>query len=96
MPAWQGTRTVSVVTACMTESGLPAFALSEVPVTQAEAENGAHLALAEAQLLAAGYEEPFVHFPEDEAPAFLHPAVRRHLGLPPAPEPIILAFPEKR
>ena len=60
--------------------GTPAFALNEVAVTQDEAENGIHYYLVEADLLEAGFEEPFVHFDEDEAPAFLHPAVRQRLA----------------
>jgi hypothetical protein len=72
---------VAIVTACMTANGTPALALNTVAVTQEEEENGVHYCLAEANLTEAGYEEPFVHFDQQEAPAFLHPAVRRHLGL---------------
>ena len=53
-------------------------------MTPEERDNGVHYCLAEAELLGGGYEEPMVHFAEGEAPPFLHPAVRRHLGLPPA------------
>jgi hypothetical protein len=35
--------------------------------------------------LQAGYEEPFVHFPVNESPPFLHPVVREYLGLAPTP-----------
>jgi hypothetical protein len=77
---WSGKRTIAVVSACMTPEGTPAFALNQVAVTQDEAENGIHYYLVEADLLEAGFEEPFVHFDEGEAPAFLHSAVRRHLA----------------
>jgi hypothetical protein len=72
-------RRIAIVSACMTSNGLPAFALNEVEVTKEEAENGLQYCLAEAELLSAGYEEPFVHFAEGEGPAFLHPAVRQYL-----------------
>jgi hypothetical protein len=81
MAPWEGRRTVSIVTACMTAAGTPTFVRNEVRVTHEEAENGIHYYLAESELLLAGYEEPFVHFDEFESPAFLHPAVR--LGLAP-------------
>lgn len=73
-------RTIAIVTACMTKDGLPAFAINEVEVAQDQIDNGIHYYLAEADLLQAGYEEPFVHFGEDESPSFLHPAVRQHLA----------------
>ena len=76
-------RKIAVVSACMRRDGTPAFALNEVAVTQEEAENGIHYYLTEAQLLEDGFEEPFVHFDESEAPAFLHPAVRQHLSVSP-------------
>jgi hypothetical protein len=79
----EGKRTIAVVTACMRADGAPDFALHQVEVTQEEAENGLHYCLVERQLLAAGYEEPFVHFDDLESPAFLQPAVREHLGLAP-------------
>ena len=88
---------ITIVTACMNADGTPDFALTIVEVTQEQIENGIHYYLAEAELLQAGYEEPFVHFDQDEAPAFLHPAVRQHLRLsPPVPQPIILKIPEVR
>ncbi len=92
---WEGKRPVPVVSACMTREGLPTFALNTAEVTAEEAENGIHFYLVEADLLLAGYEEPFVHFPLDEAPAFLHPAVREHLGLAAVPEPILVPVPEE-
>jgi hypothetical protein len=65
-------RPIAVVSACMNADGTPAFAWNEVYVGSDEAENGLHYDLVEIQLLKAGYEEPFVHFDEHEAPAFLH------------------------
>lgn len=82
MPQWDGQRRITVVSACMQANGTPTFAINEVTVTQQEAENGIHYYLAEAQLFIDGYEEPFVHFDEDEAPSFLIPAVKRHLESP--------------
>ena len=70
---------MTIVSACMRQDGLPTFALTEVHVSEAEVDDGVHLDLAEAQLLRQGLEEPFVHFPESEAPPFLHDAVRRNL-----------------
>lgn len=91
-PTWEGKRPVAVVSTCMTAEGLPAFVLNTVEVTAEEAANGIQFYLVEAELLEAGYEAPWVHFPEDEAPAFLHPAVRHHLGLlPPNDNPIPVA-----
>jgi hypothetical protein len=87
---------IAVVSASMNRDGTPALALTEVAVTAEEAENGIHYYLVEAELLEAGYEEPFVHFDRGEAPPFLHPAVRQYLGLPPAgTEPIPVTSLEK-
>ncbi len=72
-------RTIAIVTACMQSDGQPTFALNEVEATQDEVLNGIHYYLVEAELLQAGYEEPFVHFDSDEAPPFLHAAVREYL-----------------
>jgi hypothetical protein len=80
MPASTGQRTLTVVSACMTVAGSPTFALNQVEVTQEEYENGVQYSLAEVKLMDAGYEEPFVHFDETEAPAFLVPAVNKHLA----------------
>lgn len=77
-----GKRTMTIVTACMNANGSPAFALNCVEVDPEEIANGIHYYLVEAELMEAGYEEPFCHFDEDEAPQFLHAAVRQHLGLP--------------
>ena len=81
--------TVAVVTACMTRDGLPDFALTEVEVTPEEFDNGVHFYLVEARLSEGGYEEPFVHFDDQEAPAFPIPAVRQYHGLSPAIPPIV-------
>jgi hypothetical protein len=67
MPAWQGKRTITVVSACMSASGSPDFALTNVEVTHEEYENGIHYDLVEDRLNDAGYEEPFVHFDQMEA-----------------------------
>ncbi len=73
---------VAIVTACMRSDGLPTFALNHVEVTPEEYDNGLHYLLAERLLAqAGGYEEPFVHFGETEAPPFLLPAVRQYLDL---------------
>ena len=72
-------QTTVVITACMKGNGLPVFALSEVAVVQEEMGNGVHYYLAEADLLARGFEEPMVHFEQQEMPASLFATIRRHL-----------------
>jgi hypothetical protein len=85
-------RTLHVVTACMNASGCPCFALTRAAVTQDELENGVHYYLVEADLMERGYEEPMTHFDEDEAPVFLHAAVREYLGMRPGDDvPIVTA-----
>ncbi len=98
MTQWNGTRPLTIVSACMTRTGVPTFRLNQVEVTQEQEENGIQYYLAEAQLLEEGYEEPFVHFPEEEAPSFLIPAVRKYLGLSPTgiQQPIALTVSEDR
>jgi hypothetical protein len=76
-------RSMTVVSAVMTADGTPGFALTTVLVTAEESANGRHYELVEAQLVDNDYEEPFVHFDQDESPAFLHKAVRQYLGLTP-------------
>jgi hypothetical protein len=76
MLAWNGTRTIAVVAACLNAAGVPDFAFTEVEVTHDEYENGVLYDRATERLCAEGYEEPFVLFDELEAPAFLHTAVR--------------------
>ena len=80
MPHAEGKRPVTIVSAVMRPDGFADFAVTQVEVTQVEYENAIHLYLAEADLLEAGFEEPFVHFPEDEAPPFLLPAVHNPTG----------------
>ena len=80
MPQWQGKRTIAVVTACMTRNGTPDFTITEVEVTHEEYLNGRHYELVEDRLADLDYEEPYVHFDENEAPSFLHAAVRLHLA----------------
>lgn len=97
MPADEDKRSIVIVTACMNANGTPTFALTTVEATQEQIEDGIHYYLAEAELLEAGYEEPFVHFDSTESPAFLHPAVRQYLGLSPSgTEPIPLIVSEER
>ncbi len=77
MNSSEATRRVLIVSAVMNAAGLPDFALTQFDVTVEEEENGAHFWLAEQELLARGYEEPFVHFGEGERPDFLlRPLVR--------------------
>jgi len=75
MMPWEGKRAITVVTACMEASGLPTFVRNEVEVTFDEYENGLHYYFAEAKLQEHGYEEPYCHFDQWEAPAFLLAAV---------------------
>ena len=77
---WTGKRKVAIVTACMNADETPALVMNEVLATESEVENGIHFYWAEAELLEAGYEEPWIHFDEFESPPFLHPALRRHLA----------------
>jgi hypothetical protein len=80
MPQSEGKRPITVVSACMKSSGTPELVLNQIEVTQDEEDNGIHYYLVEALLMEAGYEEPFVHFSESEAPAFLIPAVQGQLA----------------
>jgi len=70
-------RNIAIVSACMTSNGTPALVINEVVASSEDIRIGIHYYLAEANLLEDGYEEPFVHFDEDESPAFLHAAVRQ-------------------
>jgi hypothetical protein len=76
----------------MRQDGFPDFAVTQVEVTQDGYENGEHIDLAVADLLQAGYDEPFVHFPETESPPFLLPAVREYLGSA-TPDVVVQAAP---
>jgi hypothetical protein len=80
MATWRGPRPLTVVTACLNAAGVPDFTLTEVMVTPQEYADGVHCDRVEGRLLAAGYEEPFLHFDELDAPPFLLPAVRDYLG----------------
>lgn len=79
MTPWEGKREMVVVTACADASGRPTFAITKLAVTIEEYEDGGHYTMAEDDLFDRDYESPFVHFDEDEAPAFLLPAVEKWL-----------------
>ena len=81
MPHQDEKRPITIVSAVIRQDGLPDFAVTQVEVTQAEFEVGIHLYLAEADLLEAGFEEPFVHFPQGKGPPFLLPAVQEYLNV---------------
>ena len=85
MPPNEDRRPIDVVTACMTPQGFPTLVLTTVEVTPDERANAIHYYLAAGELLERGYDEPMVHFDADEAPPFLHPAVRAHGSLSPDP-----------
>src|SRR5437868_6660993 len=74
MPQAEGKRPVTVVSAVMRPDGVADFAITRAEVTDDEIADGIHLYRVEADLPEAGYEEPFVHFPQGEAPPFLLPA----------------------
>ncbi len=80
---------IDVVTACMTGAGTPTLVLTTVGVSADEQDNGVHYDLVESQLLRRGYEEPFVHFDKNEAPAFLLAGVR---SMTPASTPRLAAI----
>ena len=69
-------RWTRVVSACIDAAGRPAFALSTLPATAAVDYDWI-----EEQLRQRGYECPFVHFDESEAPPFLIPAVERYFQI---------------
>jgi hypothetical protein len=81
MPPLDEKGTITVVSACMRSDGFPDFALTQVEVTPEEYDNGVQYLLVEESLAQRGYEEPYVHFDELEAPSFLHPAVKHLLGI---------------
>jgi hypothetical protein len=80
MNPWPGKRTLVIVTACLNAGGEPDLTLTEVDVTYAEYADGVHCERVEEQLVAAGYEEPFLHFDEGQPSQFLVPAVRQYLA----------------
>ena len=95
MPSSSAKRSIEIVSACTNANGCPDFALTVVQATCEENANGSHYDLAAAELMKSAFEPPFIHFDVDEAPAFLHPAVRHYLGLPPVKsEPASLNYPE--
>jgi hypothetical protein len=73
-------RTITVVTACLNAAGQSDFALTTVEATQGQIDDGDHFDMVESRLVDRGYGGPFVHFDEDDAPAFLLPAVREYLA----------------
>jgi hypothetical protein len=74
-----GKRPVVIISACMRPEGLPDFAVTQVEISQEEYENGVHYHLTDQSLMQRGYEEPFVHFADQEAPSFLRKAILKHL-----------------
>jgi hypothetical protein len=80
MSPWPGKRSLPVVTACLNASGSPDLVLTEVEVTHDEYADGVHCELVEDQLVAAGYDEPFVHFDDGTAARLLVPVVRQYLN----------------
>jgi len=72
---------VTVASACISSNGTPDFALNEIEVNEDEYDNGIHYDRADELLAEAGYEKPYLHFDEKEAPDFLIPAVRHYLGI---------------
>jgi hypothetical protein len=70
---------IAVITACTYASGGPGFAYSEHEVTQAQYDEGEHYEQASAEALDKGYEEPFVHFDENDGPDWLFASHRRDM-----------------
>ena len=92
MPYWEGKRALTVVSAWMARDGTPDFALNEVEVTFEEYENGAHYDYVVDRLRDDGFEEPWVHFDENDMPRFLLPGVKSYLDLPAScTEPVALS-----
>jgi hypothetical protein len=84
MPDNQSKFPIAVVSACMSSDSTPTFTLYEVQVSHDDYANGVHYSRVETYLAADGFDEPYVHFDEREAPPFLLSAVREYLGLPAA------------
>jgi len=80
MSTMEEKRSLTIYSACMRGDGLATFARNQVEVTEEEAENGIQFYLVEAQLLEAGLEEPFVHFPEEELPTFVVAALAQQVA----------------
>ena len=75
--------TRTVVSACINAAGRPDFALSTISVPSSGPNLDFSFDALEDDLRERGYECPFVHFDETEAPPFLIRAVRRYLLLSP-------------
>jgi hypothetical protein len=69
---------MTIVSACINGAGQPDFALSIVTV-RPDDPCGVDYDALEDDLRERGYECPFVHFDETDAPAFLIPAVKQYL-----------------
>jgi hypothetical protein len=80
MTTWEGKRKISVVSACLTSKGTPQLVLNQVDVTHEEFENGIHFVLVEDLLNDSGFEEPYFHFDELEAPSFLIEGVKQQVA----------------
>jgi hypothetical protein len=76
----EDTTRVTIISACMRSDGSPTFVRTQVDVTPEERANGVHYYFAEAQLIEAGYEEPYVHFDDREMPAFLAAAITESIA----------------
>ena len=75
VPPWEGMRPVTIISDCMRPDGTPCFVRNEVEVTADDRAEGIHYLHAEARLVREGYEDPWGHFDQWEAPFFLIPAV---------------------
>ena len=73
--------THTVVSACINAAGRPDFALSTITFPSSGPNPDFSFDALEDDLRERGYECPFVHFVETEAPPFLIRAVRRYLLL---------------
>jgi hypothetical protein len=73
--------TRTVVSACINAACRPDFAVSTITVPSSGPNPEFPFDTLEADLRERGYECPFVHFDETEAPSFLIRAVRRYLIL---------------
>ena len=82
MLPWPGKKKLRIVTACLNASGTPDLTLNEVEVRYDEYIEGVSCDLVEERLREQGFEEPFLHFDDHNAPPFLLPAVERYLSKP--------------
>ena len=80
MLPWPGKKKLRIVTACLNASGTPDLTLNEVEVRYDEYIEGVSCDLVEERLREQGFEEPFLHFDDHNAPPFLLPAVERYLS----------------